>query len=48
MPHFPALTYLQVVKKIKKCGFVFYRQGKGSHELWARESDKKVIVIPKH
>ncbi|MBU4332359.1 type II toxin-antitoxin system HicA family toxin [Patescibacteria group bacterium] len=48
MPHFPALTYFQVLKKIKKRGFIFHRQARGSHELWIREFDKKVIVIAKH
>jgi len=48
MPRFPVLTYQQVAKKIKKAGFCFYRQCKGSHEMWARDSDGKVAVIPKH
>ena len=28
------LTYGQVIKKLKKLGFEFYRQAAGSHELW--------------
>lgn len=48
MPKFPALTYQQVAKKIKKAGFCFYRQCRGSHEMWVRDSDSKVAVIPKH
>ncbi|MGH7889319.1 MAG: type II toxin-antitoxin system HicA family toxin [Thermodesulfobacteriota bacterium] len=42
------LRYEDVVRKLKKLGFKFYRQGKGSHELWVRDSDGKTIPIPKH
>jgi len=38
------LTYLEVTNRLKILGFRFYRQGKGSHELWVRDSDG--IVIP--
>jgi predicted RNA binding protein YcfA (HicA-like mRNA interferase family) len=42
------LTYRDIVKRLKKLGFRFYRQGKGSHELWVRDNDGKVIPLPKH
>jgi predicted RNA binding protein YcfA (HicA-like mRNA interferase family) len=42
------MKYEQVVKRLKKLGFTFYRQGKGSHELWVRSEDGKVVPIPKH
>ena len=28
------LTYREVTRRLSKLGFRFYRQGKGSHELW--------------
>jgi predicted RNA binding protein YcfA (HicA-like mRNA interferase family) len=42
------LKYEEVVRKIHKLGFSFYRKGKGSHELWVRNLDGKVIPIPRH
>jgi predicted RNA binding protein YcfA (HicA-like mRNA interferase family) len=48
MPKFPALTDKQVIKKIRQCGFVFYKQCKGSHEMWIRDLDDKIIIIPRH
>lgn len=41
-------TYRKLTKKLKKLGFTFYREGKGSHTLWVREKDKKAVPIPKH
>lgn len=32
------LNYQELTKKIKKFGFRHYRSGKGSHELWVRET----------
>ncbi len=26
----------------------FYRQGKGSHELWVRDADGRVVSVPRH
>ena len=37
------LSYRDLVKRLKKYHFRFYREGKGSHELWVRDSDGKVI-----
>ena len=48
MPKLSPLKYEEVIKKLKKLGFRLYRQGKGSHELWVRDSDGKVIPVPKH
>ena len=42
------LSYRELTKKLKKCGFRFYRTGKGSHELWVRDSDGKVVPVPHH
>lgn len=40
------LRYEEVVKQLIKFGFRFYRHGKGSHELWVRDSDGKSIPVP--
>ena len=42
-----SLKYEELIKKLKKIGFRFYRSGKGSHELWVRDEDGKVIPVPK-
>lgn len=46
--HFPAVTAKQVVRVLKKIGFVFYRQGKGSHEFYIREGDRKMVMVSRH
>jgi predicted RNA binding protein YcfA (HicA-like mRNA interferase family) len=30
-------TYADVVRKLRKFGFTFYRQAKGSHEVWRNQ-----------
>lgn len=42
------LTYREVTAKLKRFGFRHYRSGKGSHELWVRDSDGKVVPVPHH
>ncbi len=47
-PHFPVANYARVSKVAKKLGFVLVRNGKGSHEIWRRESDGRQTTIPNH
>jgi len=47
MTRLKTLKYEEVVKKLKKLGFRFYREGRGSHQLWVRDTDGKVIPLPK-
>ncbi|NKQ35555.1 MAG: type II toxin-antitoxin system HicA family toxin [Chloroflexi bacterium] len=42
------LRYREVVKRLRHFGFRFYRQGKGSHELWVRDADGVVVPVPHH
>jgi len=46
MPELRELSYREITHRLRKLSFRFYRQGKGSHELWVRDSDGKVIPIP--
>jgi predicted RNA binding protein YcfA (HicA-like mRNA interferase family) len=46
MPELRELSYQEITRRLTKLGFRFYRQGKGSHELWVRDTDGKVIPIP--
>jgi predicted RNA binding protein YcfA (HicA-like mRNA interferase family) len=40
------LNYKELTTRLKKFGFVYYRSGKGSHELWVRNSDGKAVPVP--
>lgn len=44
----PSFTYKEVIKRVKKCGFIFLRDGKGSHEFWVNAETGKKFMIPKH
>ena len=46
MPELRELNYQEVVHRLRKLGFRFYRHGKGSHELWVRNSDGRVVPVP--
>jgi len=42
------LEYREVIERLRRFGFRLYRQGKGSHELWVRDADGRVVPVPKH
>jgi len=42
------LDYREVTERLRKLGFRFYRKGKGSHGLWVRDDDGKVIPVPRY
>jgi len=42
------LSYREVILRLQQFGFRFYRQGKGSHELWVRDRDGQVVPVPRH
>ena len=44
--HFPVLSYKDLVKLARSRGFIFWRQGKGSHEVWKRPTDSRRTVLP--
>lgn len=46
-PHIPILKYREITKRLRKLGFVFYRQGKGSHEIW-HHPDGRWTTVPNH
>jgi len=47
MPKLRELHYREVVKRLRRLGFRFYRQGRGSHELWVRDVDGLVVPLPR-
>ena len=42
------MRYNEIIKRLRYFGFRFYRHGKGSHELWVRDSDGLVVPVPHH
>jgi len=41
-------TYKEIIRRIKKLGFMFDRQASGSHEIWYNESSNRYTTIPNH
>lgn len=48
MGRLSGFKYRQVVKRLKSFGFEFYRQAKGSHEIWYNPETGKFTTIPNH
>jgi len=48
MTRLPVLTASDVIRVLKKAGFVFDRQAKGSHEIWYNPVTKRRTTIPNH
>jgi predicted RNA binding protein YcfA (HicA-like mRNA interferase family) len=48
MSNLRPLSYREVIKKLRKLGFVFRRSTGGSHEIWWNENKKKTCVVPHH
>ena len=44
----PAVTSREVIQKLRRAGFVFDRQAKGSHEIWLHPRTHRRVVIPNH
>jgi len=43
-----SIDYYWIKKKIKKLGFIFYREAKWSHEVWYNKELWKTIILPNH
>jgi len=44
----PVLTAVDVIRGLKKAGFVLYRQARGSHEIWNKPATKRRTTVPNH
>lgn len=42
------MTATEIIKKLKKGGFVFDRYAKGSHEIWYNSVTKRRVTVPNH
>jgi predicted RNA binding protein YcfA (HicA-like mRNA interferase family) len=48
MVRLAGFSYQEVVRKMRKLGFEFYRSGKGNHEVWINPMTKLKTTIPHH
>jgi predicted RNA binding protein YcfA (HicA-like mRNA interferase family) len=48
MTKIPVLTSRDVIRGLKRAGFEFDRQAKGSHEIWYNPETKRRTTIPNH
>lgn len=48
MGRLAGFKYRQIIKKLKKLGFVFDRQAAGSHEIWFNPTKDRFTTIPNH
>lgn len=48
MGRLAGFQYREIVKKLKKFGFVFDRQAAGSHEIWYNPKTDHYTTIPNH
>ncbi|MFN0290341.1 type II toxin-antitoxin system HicA family toxin [Pedobacter helvus] len=38
------MKWFELKKKLKKAGFSYYRDAKGSHEIWSNDEGKHITV----
>ena len=48
MGRLSGFKYHEVARKLRTFGFVFDRQGPGSHEIWRQTSTGRKVTIPHH
>jgi len=48
MERLSGFKYWEIIKKLKKNGFIFHRQAAGSHEIWYNKEAGKFKTIPNH
>lgn len=48
MGRLAGFKYNEVVRHLRKLGFIFDRHGPGSHEIWRHKVDGRKVTIPRH
>jgi predicted RNA binding protein YcfA (HicA-like mRNA interferase family) len=48
MSRLPRMRYSDIVSRLRKAGFVFDRQAKGSHEIWYNAETGRRTTVPHH
>ena len=48
MGRLAGFKYKMVIRKLRKAGFEFDRQAKGSHEIWINRATRLRVTLPNH
>lgn len=48
MGRLAGFKYREVARKLRTLGFLFDRQGPGSHEVWRHEVTRRKVTLPHH
>jgi len=48
MGRLAGFTYVEVAGRLRRLGFEFDRQAKGSHEIWRHALDGRKTTVPRH
>jgi predicted RNA binding protein YcfA (HicA-like mRNA interferase family) len=48
MGRLAGFRYADIVKRLKRSGFLFDRQAAGSHEIWFNPTSRRYTTIPNH
>ncbi len=48
MGRLSGFKYKEVARKLRSFRYAYYRQGKGSHEVWRHADTGLVILVPHH
>jgi predicted RNA binding protein YcfA (HicA-like mRNA interferase family) len=48
MGRLSGFNYQAVTRKLRRLGFSFARQARGSHEIWRRGTDGRITTLPHH
>ena len=48
MGRLAGFKYREIIKRLKKLGFVFDRHAAGSHEIWYNPTTNRYTTIPNH
>lgn len=48
MGRLSGFKYREIVKRLEAVGFEFYREAKGSHEIWFSRNKNRYTTIPQH
>jgi predicted RNA binding protein YcfA (HicA-like mRNA interferase family) len=48
MSQLPALKPVEVIRKLRKAGFIFDRHAKGSHEIWYNPHTHRRTTVANH
>jgi predicted RNA binding protein YcfA (HicA-like mRNA interferase family) len=48
MGRLAGFSYFEVARRLRRLGFEFDRQAKGSHEIWRHAHDGRKTTVPRH